>query len=186
MRKTLPSILLSFLSVLPLQSSAVAGQLVVTEVYDGNTVLVEANGARVRIRMAGIDAPEMCEGKWERPQPYSRRAFERLSACTLNKRVTVKWYGGDTQNGFLGVIYADGKNVNLLMVREGLAEVDPGSAKKLDLAPFLKAQRQAKKEKIGIWSLGDRRMSPCAWRRKERCRLAMTMLLYCICNHREK
>jgi endonuclease YncB( thermonuclease family) len=83
----------------------------------------------------------------------------------LNKSVDVKSYGTDRYGRILGVVFVGGKNVNLEMVKAGLAEVYRGKpAGGLDLEPYWKAEAEAKKADIGMWSLGDKYISPRKWR----------------------
>ena len=53
------------------------------------------------------------------------------------------------------IAYVDGKNVNLEMIKAGLAEVyQSPPAKGLEMEPYRQAEAEAKKDGIGIWSLG--------------------------------
>jgi endonuclease YncB( thermonuclease family) len=55
------------------------------------------------------------------------------------------------------------------MVKAGLAEVYRGKpAGGLNLEPYWNAEAEAKKVGIGIWSLGDKYISPKEWRRMHR------------------
>jgi micrococcal nuclease len=66
----------------------------------------------------------------------------------------------------LAVIALDGKDINLEMVKSGLAEVYQGKPPKgFDLAPYLKAEQEAREVKRGMWSLGDKYLSPKDWRK---------------------
>ena len=59
--------------------------------------------------------------------------------------------------------------MNLEMVKVGLAEVYRGKpAGGLDLKPYWNAEAEAKKAGIGMWSLGDKYISPKEWRRMHR------------------
>jgi endonuclease YncB( thermonuclease family) len=83
----------------------------------------------------------------------------------LNKTVEIKGYGMDRYNRVLGEIFVDGKNVNLEMVKAGFAEVYRGTqAPGFDPAPYLEAERKAKDEKAGIWTQGEKYVSPKEWR----------------------
>jgi micrococcal nuclease len=87
----------------------------------------------------------------------------------LNKSVEVKSYGTDRYDRTLGVVFVEGINANLEMVKAGLSEVYRGrSAKGLDLKPYWDAESGAKKTGTGIWSLGDKYISPKEWRRIHR------------------
>ena len=81
----------------------------------------------------------------------------------------IKGYGLDRYNRILGVIYLDGKNINLEMVKVGLAEVYRGNPPKgLDIEPYWKAEKEAKTAMRGMWSLGNNYISPKDWRRMKR------------------
>jgi endonuclease YncB( thermonuclease family) len=55
------------------------------------------------------------------------------------------------------------------MVKAGLAEVYRGKpAGCHDLEPYWKAEAEAKKAGIGMWSLQDKYLSPKEWRRTHR------------------
>ena len=55
------------------------------------------------------------------------------------------------------------------MVRAGLAEVYRGKpAGGLDLGPYWNAEAGAKNAGIGVWSLGEKYISPKKWRRMYR------------------
>jgi len=67
----------------------------------------------------------------------------------------------------LGVIYLDDKNVNLEMVKAGLAEVYSGKPPRgLDILLYHQAEVEAKKQGIGMWSLAEEYISPKDWRKK--------------------
>jgi endonuclease YncB( thermonuclease family) len=87
----------------------------------------------------------------------------------LDKKVIIKGYGTDRYNRVLGVVYIDGKNVNLEIIKAGLAEFDRSNTPKLfDPMPYQLAATAAKKAGAGMWSLGDRYMSPREWRRTQK------------------
>ena len=84
----------------------------------------------------------------------------------LNKDVEIKNYGTDRYNRTLGVVYVDGKNVNLEMVKAGLAEVYRGKpASGFDSGPYWDAEKKAQEAAIGMWSLGGKYVSPRDWRK---------------------
>ena len=70
----------------------------------------------------------------------------------LSKVVDIKGYGLDRYNCVLGEILLDGKNINLEMVKAGLAEVYTGeTAKGLDLVPYRRAETEAKEARLEMW-----------------------------------
>ena len=60
----------------------------------------------------------------------------------------------------------DGNNVNLEMVKAGLAEVYRGTpAQGQDVGPYWQAENEVRKSGKGMWVLGDKYVSPREWRR---------------------
>jgi len=160
-------LIIIFPSVIVLQS--IAAQFKCIRVYDGDTIKVTGDGNEITVRLVGIDAPETSKQKHEPGQPFSRKSTKYLPSLVLNKSVDVKSFGTDRYGRTLGVVFVDGKNANLEMVKAGLAEVyrvKPAAG--LNLDPYWKAESEAKKSKRGMWSLGDKYVSPREWRKRNR------------------
>jgi micrococcal nuclease len=159
------TLLLSLLLLLVHPEGLLAGQFKVTRVYDGDSVKTEGHDIEIMVRLVGIDAPEISRRKNEPGQPFSQRATKHLASLVLNKVVEVKGYGMDRYNRVLGEIFADGKNVNLEMVKVGLAEVYRGRhAPGFDPGPYNQAEEEARAAKRGMWVQGEKYLSPRAWR----------------------
>ncbi len=138
----------------------------VTKVFDGDTVQVQGQNIEFRIRMVGIDAPETGGAK-KKGQPYSQQAKKVLRQLIQGKKVRLKQYGTGGYNRILAEIFSQGHNINLAMVRRGLAEVYQGRLpKNLDSAPYRKAQADARRRWVGIWSQGKAYKSPKRWRKE--------------------
>ena len=119
--------------------------------------------------MAGIDTPETSKSKRDPGQPFSQHAKKYLASLILNKVVEIKYYVFDRYYRVLGVIFLEGKNINLEMIRAGLAEVYRGKPPKgFDLKPYIQAEEEAKVDKRGMWSIGDKYISPKEWRKMYR------------------
>jgi endonuclease YncB( thermonuclease family) len=144
----------------------------VTSVYDGDTIGCQGCGIIFRVRLVGIDAPE--KGTKKRPeQPYAEAARKYLEDLILGKQVTMKQIGIDRQNFLLAIVYLEAsqglfsskrRNINLEMIKQGFAEVAPVRSG-LNIGPYKKAQKTAKKSKLNIWSQKDY-ISPREWRKK--------------------
>jgi endonuclease YncB( thermonuclease family) len=149
-----------------ISSTCFAAQYKCTRVTDGDTITVTQNGFKTTIRLVGIDAPEKSRGKHKPGQPFSQKSTKYLAGLVLNKYVEIVSYGTDRYGRTLGVVYVNGKNVNLEMVKAGLAEVYRGKpAPGFDNGPYWDAEKKAQDAATGMWSLGDRYMSPREWRR---------------------
>lgn len=154
-------------ALLVLPSLVLADEFMVIRVTDGDTIKVKGPSGEMIVRLVGIDAPEVSHKKREPGQPFSQQATKHLAGLVLNKPVRIEEYGKDRYGRTLAVVYLNAKNVNLEMVKAGLAEVYGGThAPGFDPAPYLEAEREAAKEsKKGMWVQGDKYMSPREWRR---------------------
>jgi micrococcal nuclease len=159
----------ALLSILLLVAAnvCVAGQYKVYRVVDGDTFVVKHGSVKLTIRLVGIDAPENSNNKRKDGQPFSRQSTQHLAGLVLNKTVDVKSYGADRNGRTLGEVFLlNGTNVNIEMVKAGLAECYRGKpASGLDMGPYWKAEEEAKTAKRGMWVLGDKYVSPRDWRR---------------------
>lgn len=159
------TLLISLFSVL-VSTEGFSENFRMNRVIDGDTLEVTAvNGKKLQIDLVGIDAPEM-QGKNIKGQPFSQKALKALSEMILNKPFSYRAYSRVVNNRILAVVYSEGKNVNLELVKAGLAEVYRGEMPHgFDVAPYKAAERKAKKAAQGIWSLGSVYISPKVWRR---------------------
>ncbi len=161
------SLLITFLLILPALS--LAGQFKVIRVYDGDTLKAEGYDIEIKVRLVGVDTPETSKRKRSPSQPYSQEAKKHLAALILDKVVDITGYGLDRYNRILGVIYLNGENINLEMVKAGLAEVYRGKPPRgFDSTPYLKAEAEAREAKRRMWSQGTKYISPKEWRKMHR------------------
>ena len=114
------SVFISLILITP--AISFADQLRVVRVTDGDTIKAVADHMEIIVRLVGIDAPELGRKKNEPGQPYSRKATKYLASLVLNKTITIKEYGTDRYKRILAVVFANGTNANLEMVRAGYAE----------------------------------------------------------------
>ena len=99
---------------------------------------MERDGQTARVRLVGIDAPETGKEKGVPGQPYSRKSQRRLKELVLDQPVRLNRFGQDAYNRVLAELFvptppalrtatpASSLNVNLQLVREGLAAVYGG------------------------------------------------------------
>ncbi len=137
---------------------AVAGT--VRRVLDGDTVIVGTSPrARLRCRLAGIDAPEVSrrrrEGGVTPGQPFGPEAKRALEGWALRQQVTAEVHGRDRYRRWSCVLIAGGRNLNLEMVREGYAWAQP--ERWSDAPPALRrdleaAGQEARLARRGLWA----------------------------------
>ena len=142
------------------------GQFTVVRVYDGDSFKAVGHDIAINVRLAGIDSPETGHGKKTMGQPFGQEAKTYLAARVLNKTVEIKGFGLGPYNRILGIVYLEGENINLEMVRSGLAEVYQGRLpREFDVRPYLLAQLDARRAERGMWVLKEKYVSPQQWRR---------------------
>ncbi len=127
----------------------------VKRVIDGDTVVLE-NGER--LRYAGINAPELHTAKGI-PQPFAVEAYKLnkklVEGKTLYLELSLR--KRDRYGRLLGELYFEnGTPVSAILVKRGFAFVCyyPGSGKYYQ--KYLPLQREAIRERKGIFSLLDR------------------------------
>ena len=107
--------------------------------------------------MAGIAIPQGVRVRGSQGVSLGNKARGYLDELLLNKIVSVRAYGSDTEDRVVAEIYLNGRNINLEMVRAGFAEVYRERLHKdLDLEPYRRAEQEAKKAGRGMWASGDR------------------------------
>jgi micrococcal nuclease len=164
-QRILLSVLILLLAALfPPQS--IAGEYQVTRVIDGDQIKVEDASKKITVRLVGIDAPEISKSKKDPGQPFSQSASNHLGSLVRNQIVDIKSYGFDAAGRMLGEVFLEDRNINLEMVKAGLAEVYRGKpASGMDMGPYWKAEEEAKAAKRGMWVLEEKYVSPLEWKR---------------------
>lgn len=122
--------------------TTLAGQ---ARVVDGDTIDVGGQ----RIRLEGIDAPEIAQtcgtgtgGTW----PCGREAAKALQALLSNADVACDSRGNDKYGRMLGTCFADGKDVNATMVKNGYAWVFVKYS-----STYVAEEKTAQEARLGIW-----------------------------------
>jgi endonuclease YncB( thermonuclease family) len=140
----------------------------VTMVYDGDTVKAETSDIVIYLMLVGIDAPEVSNQVDQKDQAFGQEAKKFLSSMILNKTVVLEGYGTVPypDNNIISVLYLKGKNINLEMVKHGMAEVCRQHLPEgFDIGPYLRAEKEAREVKNGMWILGENYISPTLWRK---------------------
>jgi len=123
---------------------------VVVAVHDGDTLRIRGEDGRVtRIRVAGIDAPEVCQRYW-------KASRDRLRALVVDKRdVRVVTYKTDVYGREVARVYVGTQDVGIVLVEEGLAwharryENEQTASERLALRD---AEAKAHAAHRGLWS----------------------------------
>ncbi len=132
----------------------------VTKISDGDTIHLETPEQTIlKARLYGIDAPETDKinnhtGIISIPgQPYGEESKNALEKKVMGKKVKLDILDIDKYRRMVGMIYLDGRNINLEMVKEGYAEAFIEYLREPYKKEFLEAEREARLAKKGIWSM---------------------------------
>lgn len=120
----------------------------VVGVTDGDTITVLVDRREVKVRVAGIDAPE-------KRQAFGQRSKEHLSDCAFGKAVSVQWNKTDRYGRTIGKVTVDVVDCGLRQVQDGMAWHYKAYAKEqsaTDRGSYAEAESQAVARKSGLWS----------------------------------
>lgn len=120
-------------------------------IIDGDTIDVAAVG---RVRLLGIDAPEMGSG-FERPAPFALEARMALQSLVLHRWVRLECDGPTTDDYGRRLAYVwleVGEFVNARLVRDGLARATT-RRRLLRWHELLRAEDEARGRRRGMWGV---------------------------------
>jgi len=142
----------------------------VQHVSDGNTLTTRSgNVTKHRIRLLGIDAPEVPHGD-KAEQPFGEEARHYLDHLIGGKTVRVDAYGPDKYKRVLAVVGDEQIIINLLKVAMGYAEVYRGAACQVYCQELEEAEEKARSDRVGMWAQAEKYESPAAYRQRLRLR----------------
>lgn len=133
--------------VLPASAAVSSGRVVA--VLDGDTIIVLTSDRKeMRVRFAGIDAPE-------KAQPYGARSKQSLSDAVYGKTVSVDVVAVDFYGRSIGVVSQGGVDINLMQVEKGMAWHYAAYKKnqtEQQVMLYSQAQKKAMAGHIGLWA----------------------------------
>ena len=137
----------------------------VVHVSDGDTLTIATEGRRIKVRLYGVDAPEV-------DQPFGPRAARRAARLVKDRFVTVQVVARDRHGRTVGrVVYlsdcercasAGQQELGETLVGVGLAWHDRRHAPRR--ARLARLQAGAKANKLGLWSQSNP-VPPWRWRK---------------------
>jgi micrococcal nuclease len=142
-----------------------ADAVAVRIVNDGDTVSAVVNGRFEKIRLIGIDAPEIGQEPWGE---IAKKHLKEMIVSSSGK-VTIEYdiERRDRYGRLLAYLLTkDGRMVNREMLREGYAVIFTFPPNMKYTAEFTAAERYARERKIGIWSRNGIREKPLVYRKE--------------------
>ncbi len=156
---SLLTLTVSFVVWAPAFADTLTGKVV--KVADGDSITVLDNtNTQHRIRLQGIDAPE-------RKQAFGNASRKHLANLVAGKKVTVKWAKRDRYGRIVGFVFVDGKDIDLVQLKAGMAWFYRYYQKELSAENrkrYAQAEEQARSERRGLWR-DKNPMPPWEWRR---------------------
>jgi len=131
----------------------------VVGIHDGDTLTVLRVRQQVKVRLYGIDCPEL-------GQPYGRRARQRAAELAFGRTVTVRPESRDRYGRLVAwVVLPDGRTLNEILVAEGLAWHYRRYAPRA--RQLAEREQQARTARRGLWQ-DPNPVPPWNWRRPAR------------------
>ena len=154
-----------FLLFTAVSANAVVVRGVVTEVRDGQSIVVTVGGRKLNVQLRGVAAPVLI-------QDFGGLSRLHLSNLILDKPVEVQFSQLQSEQVVARVLWND-MDIGLQLIRDGAAwfdKVGNHSMADEERALYSEAERLARNEMRGLWSDGSP-MPPWEWKRAQEERL---------------
>ena len=143
----------------------------VTQVQSATRLALQSPDAGLlKLRLFGVQAPEppnpRARGEVREGQPFGDQTFAFIRNLLLGRQVQIRSYGSD-HGRLLVVVWLGDINVNLELVKQGLAWMEPSLRILAVRAPLEVAERQAQVGHYGFWELPNPE-PPWEFRRRNR------------------
>ena len=128
-----------------LEASSLFGRVI--EVNSGDVITVFNLNRPVRVKLLGVDAPEM-------DQPFGDVAKKHLSDLIYDKSVLVEYSGISGDGSLAARVLLNSADIGAQMIRDGAAWSDPNSLSRLsptDREVYQQSEQAARSERRGLW-----------------------------------
>jgi endonuclease YncB( thermonuclease family) len=122
-------------------------QAVVAAIGDGDSLHLRAGEQRFTVRLACIDAPELAQAPHG---PASHRYL--LTRAPRGSRVQLIPHDIDRYGRLVAEVIG-GVNLNLALVEDGQAFVDPRHVRHCDARDYREAEQRAERSHLGVWQV---------------------------------
>ena len=144
-RYFLLALVLCLLFHLDAHASTLAGRVI--EVNSGDVITIYNLNRPVRIRLLGVDAPEL-------DQAFGDVARKHLSDLVCDKSVLVDYSGIAADSSLTGRVLLNNTDIGAQMIRDGAAWLDQNNQDRLsatDREVYQLSQEAARSERRGLW-----------------------------------
>lgn len=159
MRKLITALIVVFIFVVSVRAEIIRGRVI--WIHDGDTVTITAaNGSWFKLRLWGIDSPEL-------DQPGGRESMLFLIRSVGRKTVDIDVRDTDHYGRMVGIILYKNRDICREMILNGHAWHYVQYAPKQK--NYAEAEQHARKNKLGIWSGKQKSpVPPWEWRKMKR------------------
>jgi len=139
--------------------------VVTGRIYDGDTIAVFVDGRFQKVRLIGIDAPEIDQRPWGRKAQECIEALIRASASKVSLEYDLE--RRDKYGRILAYMWGqDGKMLNEEMLRRGCAVLFTVPPNVKYAGRLRAAQEKARELKVGVWSENGLKERPYEFRKE--------------------
>lgn len=125
----------------------------VIKISDGDTITILQNKTQIKVRLYGIDAPEL-------KQPYGKKSKQFLANLIVGEVVEVDENGKDRYKRTLGIIRYKDQDINAQMVLNGYAWAYAKYSR-----IYVDQEKTARENKRGLWQSSNP-TPPWQWRKR--------------------
>ncbi|MGB9716806.1 MAG: thermonuclease family protein [Thermodesulfovibrionales bacterium] len=137
----------------------------VLEVHDGDTISVSLNGKREKIRLIGIDAPELDQKPWG--DKAKRHLVELIKTSQSYVSLEYDIEKRDKHGRLLCYVWlSDGRMLNLQMLKDGYAILFTVPPNIRYINKLRNGQHEARIKKVNIWGKEGLKEKPVEYRRE--------------------
>lgn len=129
----------------------------ITKVTDGDTIKVQVGTGTETVRILGLDTPEKYPTRFGYVECYGEESSKYVeSILPVGTQVYLEFHGNDKYKRDLADVYIGSKTGTLLsqdIIKNGYGWVYKKWIKTTNYRSLLQSELQAKRSKIGLWSL---------------------------------
>jgi len=126
----------------------------IVRVVDGDTFVISYKGKNEKVRLIGVDTPESVHPDEEKNTEFGDVVSNYSKEMLKGKHVELEFdvEQRDRYGRLLAYVYIDGQMYNKLLLQKGYAKLAtyPPNVKYVD--DFTVLQKQARENKLGLWS----------------------------------
>jgi len=137
--------LLFLINCATLQAASLYGKVI--EVNSGDVITIFNLNRPVRVKLLGVDAPEM-------NQEFGEVAKKHLSDLVFNQAVLVNYSGIGPDKSLTGKVLLNDADIGAQMIRDGAAWLDANNSDRLsatDREVYQQSELAARSERRGLW-----------------------------------